>query len=50
MDEKDCYVLRDSDGKLIGRHFSVDQLKPVSKQGALEQSYVVEKILSHRRN
>ncbi len=44
----DDYVLKDGDGKLLGRHFSVDQLKVVQGKIEFGETFVVEKILDHR--
>jgi transposase InsO family protein len=47
VDDKRCYVLKDADGKLLGRHVPIDQLKLV-KSGVIPEAFVVDKILNHR--
>ena len=49
-DQKHAYVLKDTDGVMLGRHFTVDQLKIVAGQKGDERvSYVIKELLDHRK-
>jgi transposase InsO family protein len=47
VDDKKCFVLKDGDGKVLGRHIPIDQVKVVAAQN-LELVYAVEAVLDHK--
>ena len=51
LDNRGSYVLKDSDGKLLTRHFTIKQLKPAAKELFKEEDqhivFTVDCILDH---
>jgi transposase InsO family protein len=47
VDDKRCYVLKDQDGKLLGRHVPIDQLKVVNLE-SVPEAFEVEKVIDHQ--
>jgi hypothetical protein len=48
QDDKKAYVLRDPDGKILGRHFTVDQLKMATGVELKSDVFTVDRIMAHR--